>query len=223
MVAGSDADDVQAWDAVADTYAAAGDSGVFDEFLQRHLGSVAGKRVLDLGCGDGWFASALQARGADVVAVDGSERLLELGRAKYPDVDFQCVDLRAGIGGTYDAVVALMVLMDLPTLDAIRPTVTTGGVLVATILHPAFFNQRTVDDEDGGYRQVRGYLDEEEWWIESFGGHRHYHRSLGYYAEWIASLGLGIVELFEPVPSPYTDWRARIPTRLGIAARPVTT
>ena len=45
------------------------------------------------------------------------------------------------------------------------------GVLVATILYPAFFPQKTVDEEGrGGYRQVRGYLENEAWWIEGFGG-----------------------------------------------------
>ena len=85
-----------------------------------------------------------------------------------------------------------MVLMDLPTLESIRPIVAPGS---ARRHHPA---PRVLQSADGerrrrGYREVRGYLDEEEWWIESFGNHRHYHRPLGYYAEWIASLGLGIV------------------------------
>ncbi len=131
------------------------------------------------------------------------------------DVD----DLSVWDAGEYDIVAALMVLMDLPDLATLRPQVAPGGVLVATLLHPAFFNQRTVDDASGGYREVRGYLEDEEWWIETFGGHRHYHRPLGAYVEWVASLGLGVVELFEPAPTAYDGWRSRIPTRLGLAAR----
>ncbi len=154
-----------------------------------------------------------------MTAVDGSRSLLQIGRERYPDVEFHQIDLRERVDGEYDIVVALMVLMDLPELHVLRPRLALRGLLVATILHPAFFNQLTVDEGDGGYRQVRGYLDEEEWWIESFGGHRHYHRPLGRYVEWIASLGLGLVELYEPTPGAYEGWRSRIPTRLGMAAR----
>lgn len=114
-----------------------------------------------------------------------------------------------------------MVLMDIPDLTELRVRIRPGGVLVATILHPAFFLQQTVDDEAGGYRQVRGYLDEDEWWIDGFGGHRHYHRPLSAYVAWVASCGLGLVELFEPEAVVYEGWRRKIPTRVGLAARPV--
>lgn len=214
-------DDLAAWDQVAGRYAEEPQVDWFDDFFDRHLGDVADKRILDLGCGHGWFADRLRTRGAVVDAVDGSGELLQIARARYPEVGFRQVDLRNGIEGDYDVVVALMVLMDLPDLDVLRPRLRSGGVLVATILHPAFFLQKTVDDELGGYRQVRRYLDEEEWRIESFGGHRHYHRPISSYVDWIGSLGLGVVELFEPPAAVYEGWRARIPTRLGLAARPI--
>jgi SAM-dependent methyltransferase len=184
--------------------------------------------VLDLGCGHGWYTEQLRARGADVVGVDGSERLLAIARERYPLCTFVHADLAVGLPdhlGAFDLVVALMVLMDLPDLSRVRPLLTPTGSLVATILHPSFFLQSPVDDVDAGerYRKVTGYLDQVEWWITSFGGHRHYHRPLGSYVDWIASLGLGVTELFEP-PLPrdgdtdYDRWVARIPTRLGLAA-----
>ena len=212
-----------AWDDVAAEYAEQPQVDWFDGFIDRHVGDVAGRRVLDLGCGHGWFTHDLQARGADVVGVDGSEQLLEIARTRHPDVAFEHHDLRRGYEGEFDVVVALMVLMDLPDLAPLRLRVRPGGALVATILHPAFYLQRTVDeDTGGGYRQVRGYLDEEEWWIEAFGGHRHYHRPLSAYVSWIASCGLGLVELFEPEAAVYEGWRRRIPTRAGLAARPIS-
>lgn len=216
--------DLEAWDSVADTYAAQPDDGRFDGFLDRHLGDVAGRRVLDLGCGHGWFAGQLHRRGARVDAVDGSARLLDIARREHPGPDYRLVDLAAdGIDGTYDVVVSLMVLMDVSTLDRIRPAIAPGGVLLATILHPSFWNQRTVDEPGGGgYRMVRGYLDHDVWHVESFGGHAHHHRPLGFYVDWLASLGLGLVELFEPPTAAHAGgWREKIPTRLGLAAYPL--
>jgi demethylmenaquinone methyltransferase/2-methoxy-6-polyprenyl-1,4-benzoquinol methylase len=48
-----------------------------------------GARALDVATGTGDLAVALRARGADVVGLDFSEPMLELARAKAPDVHFQ--------------------------------------------------------------------------------------------------------------------------------------
>ena len=44
------------------------------------LGDVAGARMLDAGCGPGFYAAELMARGAEVVACDASPRMVELAR-----------------------------------------------------------------------------------------------------------------------------------------------
>lgn len=46
--------------------------------LERRHGLVAGTRVLDLGCGPGFYTTAFRRRGADVVPLDGSFDELDL-------------------------------------------------------------------------------------------------------------------------------------------------
>lgn len=46
--------------------------------VDRRFGPLAGQRVLDIGCGPGWYTRALRARGADVVPIDYSEDELRL-------------------------------------------------------------------------------------------------------------------------------------------------
>jgi SAM-dependent methyltransferase len=46
--------------------------------LERRHGPLAGQRVIDLGCGPGWYTRALRARGAEVVPVDNDEAELHL-------------------------------------------------------------------------------------------------------------------------------------------------
>src|SRR3954449_3640828 len=48
-----------------------------------------GKRALDVATGTGDLAVALRGRGAEVVGMDFAEQMLELARAKAPDVRFE--------------------------------------------------------------------------------------------------------------------------------------
>jgi ubiquinone/menaquinone biosynthesis C-methylase UbiE len=51
-------------------------------------GLTPGARVADLGCGSGAFTHLLARRGYACVGLDISPKLVELGRRKYPDVEF---------------------------------------------------------------------------------------------------------------------------------------
>jgi ubiquinone biosynthesis O-methyltransferase len=77
-----------------DTYARwrASELGVTTERLERSLilelvGDVSGKRILDVGCGDGEFAVELAKRGAIVMGIDSSTAMIDAaeGRAKQCD------------------------------------------------------------------------------------------------------------------------------------------
>jgi ubiquinone/menaquinone biosynthesis C-methylase UbiE len=47
-----------------------------------------GARIADLGCGSGVFTDLLRRRGYVPVGLDISPKLIELGKAKYPNVEF---------------------------------------------------------------------------------------------------------------------------------------
>jgi demethylmenaquinone methyltransferase / 2-methoxy-6-polyprenyl-1,4-benzoquinol methylase len=55
----------------------------------------AGDRALDIATGTGDLAIALRARGAEVTALDFSERMLEVARAKAPEIRFEQGDALA--------------------------------------------------------------------------------------------------------------------------------
>jgi ubiquinone/menaquinone biosynthesis C-methylase UbiE len=48
----------------------------------------AGARVADLGCGSGVFTDLLHRQGYDPIGLDISPKLIALGRAKYPNIEF---------------------------------------------------------------------------------------------------------------------------------------
>ena len=80
--------------------------------LSRLPADLSGARVLDAGCGAGQMTAALAARGAEVVAVDLSQQLLGVARARLPEehlahVEFRAGDMLSDDLGQFDHVIAM--------------------------------------------------------------------------------------------------------------------
>ncbi len=75
----------------------------------------AGAKVLELGCGTGGITRLLLARGANVMAIDGSSRMLERARGRAPGARFEQQQLESlALGDTFDTVLFAFVLHELP-------------------------------------------------------------------------------------------------------------
>jgi magnesium-protoporphyrin O-methyltransferase len=87
---------------------------------------LAGKRVLDAGCGTGALALAAAQRGAAVVAIDLSPTLVNLARERAPrdfaggSVDFHVGDMLDPALGEFDYVVGMDSLIHYTLPDAVR-------------------------------------------------------------------------------------------------------
>lgn len=108
------------------------------------LGDVAGRRVLDAGCGPGLYAEELLARGAEVVGFDASTAMVELARARVGD--------RAEIGvarleeplphpdGSFDLVVCALAIHYVAdrraTFAEFHRVLRPGGAVVLSTQHP---------------------------------------------------------------------------------------
>ncbi|GMA32769.1 class I SAM-dependent methyltransferase [Litorihabitans aurantiacus] len=119
------------------------------------LGDVAGRRILDAGCGSGPLAAELVARGADVVGFDGSPAMIAIARDRLGDaVPLTVHDLAQPLpyeDETFDDVVASLVLHYLEDWSAllaeIRRVLKPGGRLVASVNHP-FVRQYNAMEEN---------------------------------------------------------------------------
>ncbi len=112
------------------------------------LGRVEGRTVLDIGCGEGSFARHLARRGAKVVAVEPTERLLAAAidaQRKTPlGIDYRndrAETLDAVESASVDLAVALLVLHHVADLgSALRSAhrvLRPDGGLVLVVPHPA--------------------------------------------------------------------------------------
>lgn len=86
---------------------------------------LTGRRLLDAGCGTGALAIEAALRGADVVAIDLSPKLVELARNRAPSslttgsLDFRSGDMLDAALGRFDHVVAMDSVIHYETKDAV--------------------------------------------------------------------------------------------------------
>ena len=93
------------------------------------------RTALDVGCGEGFAARALAARGLTVTAVDLDEPSLEAGREQNTaGIEYRNADIMtADLPGDYDVITALAVLHHLPleeSLKRVRSLLAPGGTLL---------------------------------------------------------------------------------------------
>jgi SAM-dependent methyltransferase len=147
-----DADAVRAsWDFAADAYATCQANGVdhyrYEFFGPAQIamcGDVAGKQLLDIGCGAGYFSRAMAERGAIVTAVDISPKMIEHAIAAGGDIAYEALDAAAIADrfphASFDIVTSCLALQDMPepprVLAAVRSVLRPGGRFVFSIEHP---------------------------------------------------------------------------------------
>jgi 2-polyprenyl-6-hydroxyphenyl methylase/3-demethylubiquinone-9 3-methyltransferase len=90
------------------------------DFIDARAG-LAGRRVLDVGCGGGILAEALAHRGAEVTGIDLGEAPLAVARLhareQGVDVDYRCIsveEMAEAHPGEYDVVTCLEMLEHVP-------------------------------------------------------------------------------------------------------------
>lgn len=84
--------------------------------LRKAVAPHPGERILDLAAGTGTSSAALAKGGAEVVACDLSEGMIEVGRQRHPEIEFvhgNAMDLDFE-DGTFDAVTISWGLRNIP-------------------------------------------------------------------------------------------------------------
>lgn len=115
--------------------------------VRRMLPELAGRRIVDLGCGFGWFARFAAEQGAaSVLALDLSVNMLDQARATnaHPAIEYRSADLEtlALPAGAFDLAYSSLafhyVVAFEPLVATLFRALRPGGRLVFTIEHPIF-------------------------------------------------------------------------------------
>jgi 2-polyprenyl-3-methyl-5-hydroxy-6-metoxy-1,4-benzoquinol methylase len=183
--------------------------------LRSMLPEMRGLRVLDLGCGFGWFSRwAAEAGAASVLGIDLSEKMLERAQAETesPVVTYERADLEelSLTARSFDLVYSSLVfhyIRDLAgLLGKVRDSLVSGGTLLFSVEHPLFTapsRMQWLTDPDGRLVwPVDSYLVEGERireWLAP--GVIKQHRTFGTYVNTLVGAGFVVSRVVEWGPT----------------------
>jgi SAM-dependent methyltransferase len=196
------------YEAFADAFDVHAASGAYNALYDRPavlglVGEVDGLDVLDAGCGPGFYAEELVARGARVTALDASPRMVELARARARGaVEMRTADLEQPLpwlgDASFDVVLLALVLHHVQDrvgmLRELRRVLRPTGRLVLSTVHP------TSDWlwSGGGYFDVE---DVEAEWNDGWQV-RFRRQPLSAWCDELADAGFLVERVVEPLPAP---------------------
>ncbi len=133
---------------------------------ERFASFVGGKKeVLDIGCGGGVKSKFFKEKGFVVTGIDFSEKMIEIARREYPEIQFSVLDMRdvEKLEGMYDGIFIQAALLHIPhqeAADVVRKISTklrTGGYLYIAVKerYPGRVAEEIKVEDDYGYSYER--------------------------------------------------------------------
>lgn len=208
---------------------------IADERTLRLLGTVEGKRILELGTGNGANAVWLARQGAKVISIDPSSEAIEAGRelAERQEVKVEhhqgdLADVAFVRADGIDLVLSVYALAAEPDIDRVfrqaHRVLRPECPIVASVPHPAF---ALVDAGSADPQRIaHSYFDRapRPWQIERRSGVEHVRTFADLFGGlYRANFRIDAVVEPEPVGPPHSRWWSevmhRVPSTMIVRAR----
>ncbi len=207
----------EAYDEIADWYSAR-KMGSYEFKMQlpailNLLGDLRGKSLIDIGCGPGAYSVEFAKRGADVLGVDISRKMLDKARnnAKMTNIKFTLQKADAHslpyTDDSFDVAVLILTILNSKMVEEAARVLKLGGLLLFSDTHPIIESKGRWEGNDiGAGRIVEDYFlqDKREWRIEPGPGRtitlKYYTRTIEQCVNIIVDAGFKILRIVEPKP-----------------------
>jgi ubiquinone/menaquinone biosynthesis C-methylase UbiE len=178
--------------------------------LLRLVDPRRGETIVDLACGNGYFAKAFSGEGAVVTGIDISEELIAIARKNTPAVSYhvgKAEDCPIISSGAKDKVVIVLAIQNMEHVQKVfaeaARMLKLGGTIHVVMNHPAFRIPKASsweydDKKRVQYRRIDQYMSESTSAIDMHPGMTNspqtisFHRPLQYYMKALAKSGFAI-------------------------------
>ncbi len=207
----------EAWDKLANWYSAR-KKGSYEFKIQlpailNLLGNLHGKSLIDIGCGPGTYSVEFAKRGANVLSIDLSQKMLDKARnnAKMADVkltlhktDAHSIPCR---DNSFDVAVIILAVVNEKTVKEAARVLKPGGLLLISDTHPTLEAKgHWKSNKIGTPRIIEDYFSREKkkWQINYDTEHtitlEYYTQTIEQSVNMIADAGFKILRIVEPKP-----------------------
>jgi SAM-dependent methyltransferase len=155
------------------------------------LGTVRGKKILDLGCGPGFYLNKLKKKEANVQGIELSTELIRLAKQLNPDIEIKKGDITKRLpyqDKAFDAVMSTLVLGHIKnwdfTLKEVYRILKNNGIFIFTIGVPFYECVRRIKINGKKFKTPSDYFNERAihttWCSNGKEGKTiHYHKTYG--------------------------------------------
>lgn len=185
--------------------------------LKRLMAIKQGQKILDLGCGTGFFSRVFAKEGAEVTGVDNSQDMIVTAKSQGEKIEYICASadaLQKVKNKSFDTVTIILALQNMEHLTAVvkecQRVLKPNGSVYVVINHPTFRVPKNsswewTDDKSIQFRRVDRYLSESKNKIDMHPGIAakvenytlSFHRPLQTYVKIFGKSGFAITRLEE--------------------------
>ena len=200
-------DIINQWNYAASKYTEEQERSAYAESNKRVVRArfehLNGEKLLDLGCGYGFYTDYFRSIGAEALGVDASEKMIEIARERYPLSEFSVMNITMPLpfeNNQFDILFSNQVFMDIEDIDFVfsecKRVLKKDGILYYSIVHPAFYDGNWLEDSNGYmYAKFVGkYIEPYQLSNEFWGETKHFHHSNNYLLQHISRIIIGYLK-----------------------------